>query len=213
MAFQSIRWRGLAAAGARKASRSLSVLFVALALVTTGWPQLAAASTKVTFYSHGWGVGPNGETVYPHAFIRLEGSPNGGPVIDQTYGFHVRSVVEAMWGRPGVIKPTGGRYLADSQANFWLEISDAQYNALMDRIAWWKTPEGSIYNLRTRTCIDFVADMAAILGLKPGNPRTWDPAKFMGDTYTRNTDILQLPVVSGPAAPDIVQALTAEAAD
>jgi hypothetical protein len=35
----------------------------------------AAAATRATFQSHGWGICRLGQTVYPHAFIRLEGNP------------------------------------------------------------------------------------------------------------------------------------------
>ena len=182
--------------------RFARVLVVVLALTTAGWPQSAAAAIRVTFYSHGWGIGPLGQTIYPHAFIRLEGNPYGGAEFDMTYGFHVRSAVDAMKGYRGFVAPTGKRYLADSQANFWLEISDAQFTALMARVAWWHSPEGSWYHLRTRTCIDFVADMATTLGLKPGNPRTLKPAAFMKETYQLNADVVRLPDASKPVLPE-----------
>ena len=179
-------------------SRSLRLLLVLLALSTAGWAQTAAAAIRVSFYSHGWGIGPRGETLFPHTFIRVEGNPYGGVAVDQTYGFFAYSVSRAMGNHPGYIAATGKGYAGESTLNFWLEISDDQYKALMDRIVWWETPEGSIYNLKTRTCIHFVADMASTLGLKPGNARTWKPQVFMDETLRLNADRLTVPPPPAP---------------
>jgi hypothetical protein len=205
--FGKISWRRAITESATTASRSLRSLLVVLVLLSASWPQLAEAATRVTFYSHDWGSGPNGEVFFPHAFIRLEGNPNGGPAIDRTYGFTTGTIAQAMGGHPGRIVPTEGDFMAQSQADFWIEISDAQYDLLMDRIAWWQTPEGSTYNIWTRSCIDFVADMATTLGLKPGNARTWKPAVFMKSTYRLNADRLRLPEASVPEAPDVTPSI------
>jgi hypothetical protein len=145
-----------------------------------------AAAIRVTFYAHGWGAAPNGAAYAPHAFIRIEGYPDGGPPVDETYGFTATSLANAMAHKPGVIESADPRYLAGAHPYFWLMISDAQYHAVKTRIAYWKSPEGWAYNLWTRNCIAFAGDMAATMGLEPGTTRGWNPVVFMADTVKRN---------------------------
>lgn len=177
----------------------VKVLLVLVVLLTAGWAQSAAAEVKVTFYSHGWGVGPRGETYFPHAFIRIEGQPADGPPINETFGFTGTNLSRAMSNRPGVVMSADPRYLGASTAHFWLIITDDQHRALMALITWWKTPEGSTYNLRTRNCIHFTAEVARTLGLEPGTTQTWKPVEFMADTVSRNAG--RIAAIAGPAAP------------
>lgn len=177
----------------------VKALLVLIVLLTAGWAQSAAAEVRVTFYSHGWGVGPRGETYFPHAFIRVEGQTAEGPPINETFGFTGTNLSRSMSNRPGVVVAADPRYLGASTAHFWLIITDDQYRALMAMIAWWKTPEGSTYNLRTRNCIHFTAEVARTLGLEPGTTRTWKPMEFMADTARRNGG--RIAAVAGLAAP------------
>lgn len=188
------------ARGYRQAARAgapvdhiLRGLVIALVLLATAWPQLATAATRVIFYSHGWESGPKGETIYPHAFIRIQHYPEGGPPFDKSYGFHTRVLTRAMVGSQGYVRATDNHNYRYSKPDFWLEISDDQYRALIDRIAWWSTPEGSAYNVWSRNCFDFVADMAATIGLKPGNTRTFKPLVFMSETWRLNPGRLRPP--------------------
>lgn len=178
---------------ARSSVNRFRVLLILVVLLTAGWAQSAAAEVRVTFYSHGWGVGVHGETYFPHAFIRVEGTPAGGAPVDETFGFTANDLNTAVRNLPGFVKPADPRYIGDSQPHFWLMISDETYRLLMARIAWWQTPEGSLYNLRSRNCIDFVADMASTLGLEPGQTRTWKPNLFMADTMKRNLERIIVP--------------------
>lgn len=166
--------------------RIRKALILALALLAAGCPQVASAATRVIFYSHGWESGPKGETIFPHAFIRIQHFPEGGPPFDKSYGFHTRVLTRAMVGSQGYLRATGNHNYRYSKPDFWLEISDDQYRALIDRIAWWSTPEGSAYNVWSRNCFDFVADMAETIGLKPGNTRTFKPLVFMSETWRLN---------------------------
>lgn len=171
---------------ARSSVNRFRALLVLIVVLTAGWAGSAAAEIRVTFYSHGWAVGSGGETYFPHAYILIEGSTADGPPVNETFGFTAENLSRAVKNLPGLVQPANPRFPGASVAHFWLAISDEQYRVLMARIAWWRTPEGSLYNLRSRNCIDFVADMASTLGLAPGETRTWKPNVFMADTMKRN---------------------------
>lgn len=179
--------------------KRLRLLLVLVVALTVGWIQTAAAEVKVTFYSHGWGVGPGGVTYFPHAFIRIEGTPEGGEPVDRTFGFTATDLTTAMTDRPGIVKPADPRYIDDSTPHFSVIATDEQYRALLEKITWWMTPEGAVYNLKTRNCIHFVGEMARLLGLEPGNMKTWKPVVFMNDTVKRNLGKLTI-VASTPKA-------------
>ncbi|MDO8297764.1 MAG: hypothetical protein Q7T19_15160 [Caulobacter sp.] len=190
------------------------VLLILIVVLTAGWAQSAAAEVRVTFYSHGWAVGSGGETYFPHAYIRIEGSTADGPPVDRTFGFSAENLSTAVKNLPGLVQPANPRFPGASVAHFWLVISDEQYRTLMARIAWWRTPDGSLYNLRSRNCIDFVADMASTLGLEPGQTRTWKPNVFMADTMKRNPGRVVVSVgLAATRAPPSVPAGAAAAAN
>lgn len=180
----------------------IRLFLVVVVLSVSSWAGPAAAEVKVSFYSHGWGVGPNGFTYFPHAFIRIEGAPAGGEPVDDTFGFTATDPTAAALNLRGYVKPADPRYIGNSQLHFWVIINDDTYRVMMDRIAWWQSPEGWVYNIRSRNCIDFVADMAATLGLEPGGTRTWKPGVFMDDTVRRNAGKLILPGAAPAVQPD-----------
>lgn len=181
--------------------RRFRLLLVLVVWLTAGWASGAAAEIRVTFYSHGWAVGSRGETYFPHAYILVDGSTADGATVNQTFGFTAENLSRAVRNLPGVVLPANPDFPGVSVAHFWLTITDDQYRLLMDRIAWWRSPEGSLYNLRSRNCIDFVADMAATLGLTPGQTRTWKPNLFMAETMERNAGRVFAPAI--PAAKPI----------
>lgn len=189
--------------------KRLRLLLVLVIALTAGWVQTAAAEMKVTFYSHGWGVGPGGVTYFPHAFILVEGTPEGGEPVKRTFGFTATDLTTAMTNRPGIVKDADPRYIDDSTAHFSVVASDEQYRVLIEKITWWMTPEGSVYNLKSRNCIHFVGEMARLLGLEPGNMKTWKPAVFMNDTIKRNRG--KLTVISTTAKPGAPAPAEAEA--
>lgn len=180
-------------------SRICALIVLLLTLILPGpggvWAEVpppsqipAPVQIRVTFYAHGWGTAPNGNTYAPHAFIRIEGNPDGGAAVDETYGFTATNLMNAMAHKAGFVEAADPRYIGEAHPYFWLTITDAQYHALRTRIDYWKSPEGSLYSLWSRNCITFVADMAATLGLEPGNARGWNPVVFMADTVKRNRD-------------------------
>ena len=123
----------------------------------------AEARVTITFWSHEFG------NSFPHAFFTLRGVPDaGGAPVDANYGFTARSLTPAILmgtvaGRLDISKPA---YIAGSDAQFSVELTDAQYTAILALIAGWdpRTGDGR-YNLNTRNCVHFVQEAARRAGL------------------------------------------------
>ncbi len=123
----------------------------------------ARAAVTITFWSHELG------NSFPHTFFTLRGVPDaGGNPVDVNYGFTAKSVspkilMGTVAGRLDISKPG---YIAGSDAQFSLVLSDAQYAEILTLIAAWdeKTGDGH-YNLNNRNCVHFVKEAARIAGL------------------------------------------------
>ncbi|MBV9748749.1 MAG: hypothetical protein JO157_08035 [Acetobacteraceae bacterium] len=138
--------------------RSLLALLLWLGLALP-----AQAAVTITFWSHELG------NSFPHAFITLRGVPDGGGApVDANYGFTAKSVTPALlFGSvPGEVEPSKPAYIAGSDAQFSVVLTDAQYAQVLALIAAWdeKTGDGH-YNLNKRNCIHFVKEAARIAGL------------------------------------------------
>ena len=133
------------------------------ALLLLGLALPAQAAVTVTFWSHEFG------NSFPHAFITLRGTPDaGGAPINQDYGFTAKSVSPALlFGSvPGWVEPAKPAYIAGSDAQFSVVLTDAQYAQVRALIAAWSEGTGdSHYNLNNRNCIHFVKEAARIAGL------------------------------------------------
>lgn len=133
-------------------------LLLALALAVP-----AQAAVTVTFWSHEFGQS------FPHAFITLRGTPDaGGAPVDKDYGFTARSISPAiLFGAvPGRIWSAKPDYIASSDAQFSLVLTDAQYAQVLALIAAWDEKTGdSIYRLNDRNCVHFVKEAARVVGL------------------------------------------------
>jgi len=180
--------------------RALKALLAVLMLLVA-FP--AAAEVRVTFYSHPWGAGGDGQ--YPHAFIRVTGQPAWAPApIDETYGFTTKQQALVFFKARGLVEGARPDYVARSTPYFWVEISDDEYRTLREWIDTWNRPPGSDYNLYHRNCIVFVADLAQSLGLTVGDTKTLDPDIFMADlkrlNATRVAEGLAPPVGSSGSA-------------
>lgn len=141
-------------------------LFALLLLMLLASP--AFASVSVTFYSHELG------NSFPHAFFRVEGTlDRGGPRVDQNYGFTAKSVSPAILFGPvyGEIEHAKPGYVANSDAQFSLTISDAQYAALMAVVEKWRTRPGKSYDLGKANCVHFIGEAAAAIGLLVSFPK------------------------------------------
>ena len=163
------------------------IAFLALAAVFIA-PQPAEAGVRVSFYSHPWGMARTGYLYFPHAFIVV--APDGPSVSlssRQSFGFtpvDTAIVMVTKHGR-GMIIPQDARYRAVSVLHFSVEISDEQYVALESGIEAWKD-NGDPYDLRTRNCISFVAQMARLVDLKVAAANTLDPAAFLESVKQAN---------------------------
>ena len=184
------------------------IAFLALAAVFIA-PPAAEAGVRVSFYSHPWGLARTGYLYFPHAFIVVE--PDGPSVSlssRQSFGFtpiDAAIVMVTKHGR-GMIIPQDERYRAISVLHFSVVISDEQYLALERGIEVWQA-NGDPYDLHTRNCISFVAQMARLVDLKVGAANTLDPAAFLESVKQANlarinADAGQAPNVTAPGAPN-----------
>ena len=138
----------------------LLILFAGLALAV---PRAAFAEVIVAFYSHEFG------SSFPHAFVTVKGTPErGGTPIDTNYGFTAKSVTPAILMGPvaGSVEDVTPKYVASSNRQFAVKISDAHYDAMMAVVAKWRAIPGKSYSLNKRNCVHFVGEIGQALGLK-----------------------------------------------
>ncbi|QJB70835.1 hypothetical protein [Parasphingorhabdus halotolerans] len=147
-------------------------------------PDTARADVTVTFYSHEFGES------FPHAFYTVKGKLDNGQIVDDAHGFTAINVSPAiLWGSvKGIVKAPPANYIAKSDSQFSISISDAAYRKLMAKVAKWKAIPQKSYNLNKRNCVHFVEDAMALLGLKT-NPKTKyrkKPTSFMKEIVALN---------------------------
>ncbi|WP_298672707.1 hypothetical protein [uncultured Sphingomonas sp.] len=123
----------------------------------------AHAGVVITFWSHELG------NHFPHAFFTLRGTPDaGGAAVDLNYGFTPKSISPAILfgpvkGRIDIAKPS---YIEGSDAQFSLELSDAQYAAILRLVDEWDEKKGdATYLMNTRNCVHFAKEAARRAGL------------------------------------------------
>ena len=134
---------------------------LALLLFAVALP--AQAAVTITFWSHEFG------NSFPHAFFTLRGTPDaGGAPVDANYGFTAKSVTPAiLFGSvAGEVEPSKPNYIAGSDAQFSVVLTDAQYAQVLALVAAWDERGGNgRYNLNKRNCVHFVKEAARIAGL------------------------------------------------
>lgn len=142
-------------------SRLFRLLAALLLLIGAALP--AQAAVTITFWSHEFG------NSFPHAFITLRGVLDaGGPAVNQDYGFTAKTISPAiLFGSvPGRVEPAKPPYIASSDAQFSVVLSDAQYAEVMALVAAWSEGTGDArYHLNNRNCVHFVKEAARIAGL------------------------------------------------
>ncbi len=140
--------------------RKFFLLLFAFALT---FPVAASAEVIVAFYSRELG------SSFPHAFITVKGTlDRGGEPIDANFGFTAKSVTPALLMGPvgGKIEKSTPKYIAGSDRQFAIKISDKQYDALMELIQQWQNLPPPSYSLNNRNCVHFAGHAAQLLGLK-----------------------------------------------
>ncbi len=124
-------------------------------------PISVRAEVIVSFYSHDLG------SRFPHAFFTVKGTLGRGGAVDANFGFTAKSVTPAilMGSVAGEVEDMTADYIAKSDKQFSVKISDTQYDALMALVGKWKAIPGKSYNLNKRNCVHFVGEAAQVVGL------------------------------------------------
>jgi hypothetical protein len=165
-------------AGPRLARLVLAGL--ALLLIGVG---AARAETTVAFYSHGWGVGPNGMMYFPHAFVVIHHADKpGDPPKEAAWGYTAASTWDiGVFAHPakGMVDQPDPTYRKKATLHFTVTASDAQYAAMQQVIQAWGGPDSPLYDLDHHNCVGFAAAMASALGLQTPATIGRDPAKFL----------------------------------
>jgi hypothetical protein len=140
-------------------ARLAKTIGLALALLLTLVPVAAEAKVRLFFWSRDSGK------YFPHAFVTLKGTLDAtGAPVDTSYGFTLNSVspIALFAAVPAHVDITSKQYMRPSTAQFELEISDAQYQAIVDQAADWNDAR---WSLNKRNCVHFVAEVARRAGL------------------------------------------------
>ncbi|WP_332653906.1 hypothetical protein [Brevundimonas sp.] len=188
------------------------VLGVLLALIAgQAW-----AEVTVTFYAHPGARIRGGDLLFPHAYVHAEGTVDAtGEAVDWSAGFTAKSpgphLLFARGG--GVVASPDARYIDEGKPFLKLTVDDATWHALKTRADWWNSPDGSVYDLRQRNCITFVADLARVAGLRTAPEPSMKPGTFLEATAALNPEAAwreeSLPPSAAPP-PAVVIAPSAE---
>ncbi len=161
--------------------------WLALLLALAGGP--AWAEVVLTFYAHPGARVRDGYLLFPHAFVHATGSlDDTGDPVDWSAGFTARSPgPQLLFARGvGVVANPDARYVGEGKPYLRLAVSDAAYRAVRARADWWGSPEGSVYDLRRRNCISFIADLARVAGLRTAAEPSMKPGTFLEATAALN---------------------------
>ena len=161
--------------------------WLALAMALIAAP--AWAEVVLTFYAHPGARVRDGYLLFPHAYVHATGSlEDTGDPVDWAAGFTARSPgPQLLFARgAGVVAYPDARYVGEGQPYLRLTVSDAAYRAVRARSDWWASPEGSVYDLRRRNCITFIADLARTAGLQTADEPSMKPGTFLEATAALN---------------------------
>jgi hypothetical protein len=176
-------------------------LIPALLLALISGPVWAAVT--VTFYAHPGARVRGGYLLFPHAYVHAEGTVDAtGEPVDWSAGFTARSPgPQLLFVRGGgVVQEPDARYVSEGRPFLSLTVDDATWYALRARAEWWNTPEGSVYDLRRRNCITFIADLARVVGLRTAPEPSMKPGTFLEATAALNPEAAWR---AEPAAPAV----------
>jgi hypothetical protein len=159
VAWQYCMWLAMTA----PMTRSLRTILLTLLLFCAGLAGPARAEVAVSFYSHDFG------DRFPHAFIVMKGKLDAtAEAVDANYGFTATTVSPAiLFGSvKGQVQTSKPAYVAKSDRQFSVMVSDETYARLMAKILEWRDRPQPSYNLGKGNCVHFVMELAEIVGLK-----------------------------------------------
>lgn len=193
-----------------RATRRAALLGLMLALVAgPAW-----AAVTLTFYAHPGARVRDGYLLFPHAYVWATGTlDDTGEAVDWAAGYTARDPGPHLLFVRGVgeVQHPDPRYVSEGRAFVRLTVDDAVYRAIRARADWWAGPEGSVYDLRRRNCISFIADLARVAGLRTAPEPSMKPGSFLEATARLNPAAAwseeQMP--PGPSADDIAPETTA----
>jgi len=165
----------------------------------------AWAAVTLTFYAHPGARIRGGDLLFPHAYVHATGSlDDTGDPVDWAAGFTAKNPgPQLLFARGvGVVAHPDARYIDEGQAYLRLVVDDAVYRAVRARADWWNTPEGSVYDLRRRNCITFIADLARVAGLRTDGEPSMRPGRFLAGVAALNPAAAGAEPVRAPT-PDI----------
>lgn len=160
-----------------------------LGLALALFAQPAMAQVVLTFYAHPGARVLDGDLLFPHAYVHASGSlQDTGDPVEWAAGFTSKSPgPQLLFARSaGEVTYPDARYVVQGKPYLQLTVSDATYRAVRARSDWWASPEGSVYDLRRRNCITFVADLARTAGLNTAAEPSMKPGTFLEATATLN---------------------------
>ncbi|MGZ9099069.1 MAG: hypothetical protein ACXW3O_05140 [Brevundimonas sp.] len=188
-------------------SRLKRAVWLGLALALVAGPALA--EVVLTFYAHPGARVRDGYLLFPHAYVHATGSlEDTGDPVDWAAGFTARSPgPQLLFARgAGVVAYPDARYIGEGRPYLRLTVNDAAYRAVRARSDWWAGPEGSVYDLRRRNCISFVADLARVAGLVTAAEPSMKPGTFLEATAALNPQAAwQGPVTAEQTPPTVTE--------
>jgi hypothetical protein len=175
-------------------------LLAGLLLAMAAGPALAEVT--LTFYAHPGARVRGGELLFPHAYVHASGSlEDTGDAVDWAAGFTAKNPgPQLLFARgAGVVATPEARYVGEGRPYLRLKVTDDAYRAVRARADWWNGPEGSVYDLRRRNCISFIADLARVIGLATAQEPSMKPGTFLEATAALNP---RAAVAPGPSTLD-----------
>lgn len=164
------------------------ILLISLLGATIAGPGAARADVELTFYAHPGARLRQGWLLFPHAYIGLTGTLSSGERVEEYLGFTAANPGPHLLitsGR-GALLPPDMRYFHESRRGLSVTLADQTYWTIDELIATWRNPASSVYNLRSRNCITFVAEVAKAAGLALPDQLTLSPARFLDDLAQKN---------------------------
>jgi len=165
--------------------RRAGLLGLALALIAAP----AWAAVTLTFYAHPGARIRGGELLFPHAYVHASGTlDDTGDAVDWAAGFTAKYPGPHLLlaTGPGIVATPEARYVGEGKPYLRMTVSDAVYRAVRARSDWWNGPDGSLYDLRRRNCISYIADLARVAGLRTATEPPMKPGACLDATAVLN---------------------------